>query len=170
MAVIVAQQLGLREVEQDLDELALEALALAVEPFLARRVADRHALEKLALVEVGRRAQRLVVALRRQALELECIDLDHLGVQADRGAVDLQHQVGDVAERFADRAQRLAQRVTRLLVAAVAPQQIDQALARVAYPGSQGKESQQHFRLAHWQRNAPVGRQQTLEAAQQEEL
>ena len=127
----MADELGLGQIVENFDELAPEAVALGIEPFLAGGVADRDAFEEFPLVEIRGREQRLVFAGRGQAFEFVRVDLDYAGIQANRGAIDLQGEVGGLAEGLADRGQALAQRIACLFLAAVAPQQVDQPFARM---------------------------------------
>ena len=72
----MADELGLGEIGQYFDELALEAGAFAVEPFLADGVANRDAFEKFSLVEIGRGGQRFVITLGGEAFEFVHVDID----------------------------------------------------------------------------------------------
>src|SRR4030095_8417691 len=105
----------------------------------------------------------------RQPTEIEHVGFDGVGAQRHGLALDQQQGIR-LAQFLAQRQQRLAEAVARLLVAAVAPQQGRQPVARLLLPGMAGEIGEEGLRLPCGESHIPSIGPANAEAPQQSQL
>lgn len=102
----------------------VQAQALRIQPGLKGRAWKAHVLDEWPLVDVGRLLQRREVVLRRQLFEAPDIDADRCRVQRQLFPAVGRQDVTRLVERFAQVDKTLSEALSRLLLAAVGPEEI----------------------------------------------
>ncbi len=123
----------------------MEAHALLRQPFVEGGVVHPEPLEQRAAAQLGGGAQALQVVALGERRQVDDVGVDRAGVDGQGLALGDEGIVPDCA---ADGGEGLAQAVARLLVAAIAPQQADQPLARLGFAAAGQQQRQHRLRLA----------------------
>ena len=163
LGIAAGQRLRHQAAERPLEQLT-QAPAFHQQPILEGGIADRDAIEEIALIERGCPRQRPDRAVADQPLEEERVStLTASRSSSDRLAVGAEHAAAVVAEAAAQPRQRLLQAVARLLVAMLAPQQAGEAVTRMGGAGADRQEGEQGAILLRRQIDSRAVGQQSLE-------
>ena len=149
---VARRRLRIGQRQERAERHSLQPVALFDQPVLEPGLPQAEAVQERTAIEIERRAQ--LARHRRQPAELEHVAFDGVGAQRHGLAFDQQQRVR-LAQLLAQRQQRLAEAVPRLLVAAVAPQQGRQPVARLFLSGVAGEIGEQGFRLARGESHVP---------------
>ncbi len=165
---IAGRRLLLCERRQHADRLVMQARALDNEPFLEPGIAQPETFEQRSPIEVCGLAQLGDAVAVRGATKFDDVGLHDVRVQRDSFPFHRENRP-DI-KGGPDRGERLAEAVTGLLIAAISPQQSDQAFPQLCFADPAGQRRQQRFGLARGQSYRAALRPLRFEAAEQSEM